>query len=285
MAGLEGTIKTPVGTVQKKTALYIGGAAVAIGGIVYWREKKMNTVTATTTDTTGDQTLGLVDPATGFVYGTAEDTAALADQGGSLGSVGGVTNTGGGGGIPSGGVGNAYTTNGQWSQAAIEYMINNGLVADQTQLAAALGAYLTGAFVDPSGPFPNLIDQAIAVQGYPPIAGPNGKPPAINTQPASTPTPIGAPTDPVKVHLPTARPAKPHSINIGTTSITMGTSAVSGAAKYAWYVDGRYHDASKGPSYTFKGLHTKTTYTYSVAAQNSANDIGLMSDAVAIRTK
>jgi len=206
MAGLEGTVKTPVGPVKKKTALIIGAAAVGVGGIVWWRERNGTGSTVTTDATaTGD-----IDPATGFVYGTPEDLAALASQGGDLSSVGGVTNTGGGGGQPTGGIGNSYATNGQWVQAVIQFMTDNSLVEDATQLSAALGAYITGAFVDPNGPYPSLIQQAIAVQGYPPIAGSNGYPPAINTQPSNTTTPPPVVTPPpVKTTPPPVKTTPP----------------------------------------------------------------------------
>jgi hypothetical protein len=239
--------------VQKKTALYVGGAAVAIGGVVYWREKKMGTAT-TTTDTTAT---GDIDPATGFVYGTPEDVAALASQGTSLGSVGGVTNTGGGGGVPPSGTG-SYATNGQWSQAAIEYMVNNGLVADPTQLSAALGKYITGAYADPIAQ--QLIDQAIGVQGYPPVAGLNGFPPAINTNATPT-TPAGQPFP---------RPPAPKASGLSRTGVTVSIPAMTGATLYEWSINGANHQHTTSPSYHY-GMKPGTTANISVAAHYGAN--------------
>jgi len=264
MAGLEGTIKTPVGVVQKKTALYVGGAAVAIGGIVYWREKKMGTAT-TTTDTTAT---GDIDPATGFVYGTPEDLAALASQGTDLSSVGGVTNTGGGGGVPSTGTG-SYATNGQWSQAAIEYMVNNGLVVDATALSAALGKYLTGSYADPTQQ--QLIDQAIAVQGYPPIAGVNGMPPSINTNASPTTPPAAFP-----------RPPAPKVSGLSRTGATVSIPAQPGATLYEWSVNGANHDHTTGPSYHYP-MRPASTANLSVAAHYGAN-IGPESPSVKVTT-
>jgi LysM repeat protein len=193
MPGLEGTVKTPFGMVQKKTALITGGIVVGLGVIVYWREKKLGGLTSSATTTTGE-----IDPATGFVYGTPEDLAALAAQGTSLGG-GGVTSSGGGGSgsIPDGGIiGTGFTSNGQWVQAVEEYMQANNLIADPTQLSAALGKYITGTYIDPNSAAYSLVQQAISVKDYPPIAGANGYPPAINTHPGTTTPPVTTPGTP-----------------------------------------------------------------------------------------
>lgn len=196
MAGLEGTVHTPFGTVQKKTALVIGGFGLVLVGIVYWREKQVGGLSSSATDSsaTGD-----IDPATGYVYGTPEDLAALAAQGTDLG--GGVSSVGGGSSIipPGASVGTGYSSNGQWVQAVVQYMTDNGLVEDPTQLSAALGKYITGASIDPNDTNSiSLIQQAIAVEGYPPVAGPNGYPPSINTHPATSVPPVTTPVTPPK---------------------------------------------------------------------------------------
>ena len=73
-----------------------------------------------------------------------------------------------------------FTTNGQWSQQAIVDMQALGTSVDVGTLSAALGAYITGRVVTAAQQ--SLIDQAIAIEGYPPVAGPNGYPPAMNVQ-------------------------------------------------------------------------------------------------------
>jgi LysM repeat protein len=193
MAGLEGTITTPFGTVQKKTALIAGGFIAVLAGIVYWREK------GTGASASADATQGEIDPATGFVYGTPEDLAALAAQGTDLGGGGNTASGGGSGSIPPGGTSGTtgFASNGDWSQAVIQYMTDNNLVENPAQLSAALGKYLTGAFIDPDDTADtSLIQQAIAVKGYPPIAGPHGFPPAINNHPGSTTPPVTNPGSP-----------------------------------------------------------------------------------------
>jgi hypothetical protein len=181
MAGLEGTINTPFGTVQKKTALYIGGGLVVVGAIVYYRQKQAGDVP------TDDGTDNPINPATGYPYGSAEDAAALAEQAGYISPTANDPTTGGGSSIPSTGTG--YVSNGAWVQGVISYMTSNGLVEDATLLSAALGKYITGSYVVPGSNDDSLITQAIAAQGYPPISGVNGMPPAINRNPPQTTTP------------------------------------------------------------------------------------------------
>lgn len=171
MGALDGTLQTPFGPLKKKTGLLIGGGAVVIIGIGYYRSKKADAAAATAA--AGANTG--IDPATGFAYGSAEDAAALANQGAY------ITPTGGGGG-GSGGVNvptQGFVSNAQWSQAAIQYMQAQGLVEDPTQLSAALGVYLTGKPATTAQQ--SLINQAIAFQGLPPVSGPAGYPPSINT--------------------------------------------------------------------------------------------------------
>lgn len=178
MPGLEGTIKTPLGPVQKKTALILGGGVVVLGVIVWYRQKQV-------ADTpVGDGTENPINPATGYPYGSPEDAAALAEQAGYVSPaapVGGSTT------YPTTG----YTTNGQWVQAVVEYMVGNGLTEEPTQLSSALGKYIIGAYATDTDV--NLIQQAIAVKDFPPISGPNGYPPSINKTPPTTTPPTSTP--------------------------------------------------------------------------------------------
>lgn len=188
------TITTPFGAVPKKTAMIVGGGAVLIFGIVWYRSKKNASASAAAGANTG------VNPATGYPYGSAEDAAALAAQAAY------ITPTGGGGGggsgaFPSGGVGGAYVSNQQWSQAVIEYMTAHGLVSDASALSEALGKYLTGQPVI-TAPMRSLIEQAIALSGFPPIAGTGGYPPSINTS-----NPVPGSTTPPPTQTPPPTPA------------------------------------------------------------------------------
>jgi hypothetical protein len=179
MAGLEGDFKTPFGSISKKSGVLIGLGAAAILGISYYRAQKNKAADAVAS---AGASVG-IDPATGFVYGSAEDAAALANQNAYISPGGG----GGGGGSPSGGYpSGTFTNNAQWVQSVLSYMQTIGTV-DIGPLSAALGKYITGEAVtaDEKG----LIEQAIAVQGFPPVAGPAGYPPSINTTPTGTTNP------------------------------------------------------------------------------------------------
>lgn len=194
---LEGTVQTPLGNVKKETAL-LGGVAIAVFmGVVYYRSKKAKAAAATAN--AGANTG--IDPATGYAYGTPEDAAALANQAGYINpgqpfySGSGGANFVGGSGTPGPG---SFTSNAQWTQYAEQIMAQNGN-QDSTGLASALGVYLAGQPATPTQV--DLIHQAIAIADKPPIAGPTGYPPSINTTPVATggggnPPPTKAP-DPV----------------------------------------------------------------------------------------
>ena len=197
MAGLEGTVKVPgMGAVKKKTAVYGGiGAVVLVLGVWWYRQRKASSSgsAASTGTATGSQATdpagntGTIDPATGYVYGSPEDQQALATAsgygapydtsqlGGGLGGYyygpGGSTQT-----VPPG-PGN-FADNAEWAQYAETYMIDT-LSADANSVGNALGKYITGQPVDSTQQ--NIVQEAIAVAGYPPVSGPGGYPPNIRT--------------------------------------------------------------------------------------------------------
>lgn len=227
MAGLEGTVKLPgFGPVQKKTVLYGTAAVVALGVVVAYRHK--NSAAATPTDTTNAE----IDPATGFAYGSPEDLAALQAQGNyTLPTPSG----GGGSSIPNGGTG--YATNGAWSQGVIDYMLHNGLVEDPTALSAALGVYLTGSYATDAQIA--LIQQAIAVQGYPPVSGSTGYPPSINRNPPQggkdTPPPANNPP-PVNNDPTLPAPTGLHVTSVDQHGASLDWDPVPGAIGYKTYI-------------------------------------------------
>lgn len=177
-------VKVPgLGPVPKKWFLIVGGGSVVVIGYVLIRRKKAPAAAATDT---GAGTAALAgqpcvdangNPGVYDSSGTCQvDTAALGGYYAGTGALGvsGVT-------PPVAGTG-GFTTNGQWSQQAITDMQSLGIAVDVPTLAAALGAYIAGQPVTAAQQ--SLIDQAISVEGYPPVAGPSGYPPAIKLQPA-----------------------------------------------------------------------------------------------------
>lgn len=154
-----GEVKLPVvGGVNKRTLWIGGGAAIVLMGILWYR-KKNTAVTRTDTGLPLDQSQ--VDSGT---------TDAGAGGGGGVFAADQPLNTAG---LPP-------ASNPLWDQQATQALAG---VVDPGALSAALGLYLSGSAVTPDQTL--LIDQAIAVAGYPPVAGPNGYPPAIRTQAAT----------------------------------------------------------------------------------------------------
>lgn len=186
------TVHLPgLGDVKKSYAI-AGGAAITLGFYVMYRRQQRANATAAAGANTG------IDPATGYAFGSPEDAAALGNQ---QAYVNPTANAGGGAGLVSSGGGTlpqSFLTNAAWSQYVINYMTNNAIVQDNgVALTAALAVYLNGGV--PTANETSLINQAVAIAGKPPIAGPNGYPPYINTGPPITqgpnpPTPTPTPT-------------------------------------------------------------------------------------------
>lgn len=159
----------------------IGGAGVA--GYLIYRAHKTKTAAAATTASSG---YGYGTASTGYGYGSSQYGYGEPVNGYGAGYYG----YGGSGGFGSGG-GNAYygygvgtpptapqaTTNAGWSQAAIKQLQHDGYHANNA--AGALGVYITGR--QPTAEQRKVIDAAIAIEGYPPVAGPNDFPPNVKS--------------------------------------------------------------------------------------------------------
>ena len=187
------------GKVDKKVLIVGGVVVVALGYYFYKKQQAASQSAAAAQTTAADTTTAAqsdtnIDPQTGYPYGSPEDQAALASL--SYGIL--PTDTGYGGvGYPypgSTGTGisgpGGYTNNAQWAQAAEASLGSDGNDA----IAAALGKYLTGQ--DVTSDQQTIIQEAIAVQGTPPVPGPSGFPPSIHTSTPTPPTPTGNVTVP-----------------------------------------------------------------------------------------
>jgi hypothetical protein len=266
----EGSVKLPgVGRV-KKVYVVAGGAVVLVAAVVWYRKRKAASLAASsggiTTDPAGN--VGVLDPATGFVYGSAEDQSALADLGTGTGNLtGGSGSAGGGDGSSSGGgdigtqvsTGPPFTSNAAWTQYVTAYLVGT-LGMDPGTVANDLGKYIAGQPVT-QAERDGVIQPALAYGGPPPVAGANGFPPSISVTGSVSGTggTPGAPT-----------------LSLGAVTDTAGVvkwAAVSGATGYAWTASGPSYSktgSGAGTSVSLSGLKAGSSYTVAVHATNAA---------------
>lgn len=168
---------------RKIGPLPLGVWLVAGVGIYYYFARKQAGA-ATTTTGTGQQTdsagnTGVIDPATGFVSGSPQDTAALQQQAGNP---------------TAGSTGNTYSDNNAWGRAAINYLV--GIGVDPTAANQAIQLYLSSQPLTASQQ--GDVNLAIQSLGPPPsLPGPSaGNPPPVVTPPPPPPTGGGGGTKP-----------------------------------------------------------------------------------------
>jgi len=265
--------KLPFGIKGNKTTFIIAGFVV-IGGVIYFRHKANQSNTSTTTATgTGTQTdpagnVGQIDPATGYAYGSPEDTATLNNT-----QIGAGLDAYGTGAIdPNTGVPYAYelgygsgdagtgtisgqqpiTTNSQWLTAA-EGVLPNGTSAT---VEAALSKVLGGVAVSASER--DLFLEAVGILGNPP----QGYPQPIKLTNTSGQPGASIPAKPAGLHL-----------TVSGTSVHASWSGVSGATQYLFQLtphDAASRSVGTAKSVTTSGLKKGTTYKAHVAAQNGS---------------
>ena len=260
----------PLGSLSKNEKIGLAAGAAGLLGFTIYRYQKQKSSDAATAAAdaaaqapgTGAGTADQVDPATGFPYGSAEDSAALTAQSGYISPIGGLGssgvsyNYGGQGAYPQG-----FTNNAQWSQAAEDYLVNTA-GADANTVGNALGKYITGQTV--TSDQQSIINQAIAFEGYPPVGGPDGYPPSIRTAaPTSTVPPPTTGGGTVYAGNP---PSGLKLLNNGRTAVRIGWNATPNATSYTVNLVGH------GPSNTNKTwenigtLKPNTSYTVQVWA-------------------
>lgn len=267
---LEGTVHLPVVGNANKKQLVIAGAGVLLVGIYLYRKRQAAAAAASTSSTnagSGSAPSAGTDPATGYPYGSPEDTAALqasslAAYGGYSGAVGG----GGGGGAlstpPASGSGSGgFATNAQWAQAAEDYLANS-TGGDPNAISAALGKYLTGGYLNDSQV--SIVQSAIAFEGYPPVAGTFGYPPSYHSGTAPGGPPVqGPPADhapePV-TFLHVIQPVQRNVINFAWYS------SAGGADHYEVYMDGREIGTTNNTNTYAGNLKPGSRHTFTVIA-------------------
>jgi len=268
VTGLDGSVKTPFGEMPKKTVVLLGVGSAGIIGVVYYRQKKAQQSSTVSTGTAE------IDPATGYPYGSPEDAAALAQQGSYITPTGAGSGATGGGSssIPPSNI--SFASNGQWSQAVVEYMTSHGLVQDGSKLSSALGKYIAGQYIQQGSDEDTLVSQAIALMGFPPVAGPNGYPPSINRSPAA-------------VSL--GQVSGIHAIRISKNEIALAWTAVPHSRGYdLHWTDAHNRVASAttlDPTYVLANLPSNERYTIQIRAKaDTGGTDGPWSTAFVVKT-
>lgn len=168
---------------KKSTALIAGAGIAGLGAIYLVRQRNaQRTATAAAASQNAGANTG-IDPATGYPYGSTEDAAALANQNNYIQpySTAGIFGGGGGTNIPIPATADqpgSFTSNAQWSQYVESYLESNE-GADPTTVGNAIGKYITGQPLTPD--MIQVVQNAIAIGGQPPVSGPNGNPPGFIT--------------------------------------------------------------------------------------------------------
>jgi hypothetical protein len=262
---LEGTLSTPLGKVPKKTAVIAGGGIVGVLGIAWYRSKNAGASADTSSTSTLDP--AVYDQETGQTW-ESEGLGPYGEDpnGGQFDSSsftgGQVIGSGGGGSFGGGSAPNTgpgtFTSNGNWSQYATDYLVNT-IGRDGPTVSRALGAYLAGSPVTDSQI--GIINEATGAAGMPPVTGANGRPPAFNHVGTTTGGIAKNPVDGA------------HVVSKTTTSVQVDWNASPGAKSYlvttfqgSKTVNKRTVTAPVS-RITVTGLHPGTNYNVRIRAQ------------------
>jgi hypothetical protein len=210
-------------------------------GIWWYLERQKSSSSASQaanqqTDPAGN--VGSIDPATGYVYGTPEDEAALASQ--NSGSTGE-----GSGGTGSTSGGQTYADNNAWGIAAVNYLVGIGI--DGTTANQAIELYLSSQAL--TSEQQGDVNLAIQSLGPPPsLPGPV----STNPPPVTTPGPPGTGGSPVSTSAP------------APTGLTVTSKTVNSVA-IKW-------NASKGATGYHIEVNDESTKKTAAAADTSSTD-------------
>lgn len=250
--GVEPKAPDGAGGIKKALGRKIGPlpavAWIAIALVVYYYVAKKQKGSAGTDQTDSAGNVGQIDPKTGYVYGSAEDAAALGQSSTGLGT---SADSGTGGSTVSG----QYADNNAWAVAAINYLVSIGV--DATSANTAITQFLGSQTL--TAQQQGEVNLAIQRLGAPPSPPePGGSVPPIVTPPSSSTYAANPPT------------------GFTTTSVTSSAvglkwNAAVNAASYTvrW---GTYPTAQAGSTTvsttaaTASGLKPGTLYHFSVQA-------------------
>lgn len=252
-----------------KVAVYGGLGVVAIAAIFYYRNKKQQSDAAVAS--VAQAGTNAIDPATGYPYGSAEDAAALSSQD-AYQSPSYASGIGAGGGSATytgqSAFGSGFTSNAQWAQYVEQYEINT-MGADAATVGNTIGKYITGQPLT-SDAMLSIVQSAIAIGGYPPVAGPNGNPPGYVTAP--TPTTVPPSTTGGGYHVPGSISNLQVSVK-GTTATFTWNPTTGTPTGYSYVLSEMNHVVVKkdvlpgsASSVSIPGLHRGWTYNFGIQA-------------------
>lgn len=253
----EPDVKAPEGggglkaTLMKKVGPIPLVAWIAIAAVIVWYTRKK-----TSTGSGGEQTdpagnVGTINPATGYVTGSAEDIAAGGGSGSLSGSLGSSTDSGTGGST----VGGTYADNNAWAVAAINYLVSIGV--DATAANTAITQFLGSQQLTTA----QQADVNLAIQRL-------GAPPSP-PEPGGSNTPIVNP--PSSSTYATNPPTGFTTTSVGTSSIGVKWNATTNAVSYtvSWGTSANASDGTTTvttPAATITGLKANTLYYVRVQA-------------------
>ena len=241
-AGLKGALTKKIGPLP-------AAAWIVIAVVVFYyvsKRQKAGGAGGDQTDSAGN--VGQIDPKTGYVYGSAEDAAALGQSSSGLGT---SSDSGTGGSTVSG----QYADNNSWAVAAINYLVSIGV--DATSANTAITQFLASQTLTTQQQ--GEVNLAIQRLGAPPSPPePGGSTPPVVTPPNASTNASNPPT------------------GFTTTSVTSSAvglkwNAATNAVSYTvrW---GTYPNALTGSTTvsttaaTASGLKPGTLYHFSVQA-------------------
>ena len=231
------------------------GAWIVIGGVIAWyvwkKQKGASSGSGAATDSAGN--VGTIDPATGYVYGSSQDSAALS-AGTDSGT--GTSSTGVTSGSTTAGT---YADNNAWARAAINFLV--GLGVDPSVANEAVQQYLASQVLTPE----QQGDVNLAIQGI-------GSPPELPGPIGTAPTSLTTPSSPSNGTTVTA--SNPPSGLVATpasTSVSLLWGSVTNATGYtvAYGTTSAASDGTQtvtGTSATVGGLNPGTMYYFTVQA-------------------
>jgi Fibronectin type III domain len=247
-------VKGGLGFLGQKVGPLPLGVWMGIALVVWlYLQRKQGTTAGQATDPAGN--VGTIDPATGYVYGSTQDTAAAG--GGGIGGGGGTTSTDVTSGSTTAG---QYTDNNAWGRAAVQYLV--GLGVDPSQANEAVQQFLASQQLTAAQQ--GDVNLAIQALGAPPnLPGP------IGTTPGQIVTPVtGNGTTVYASNPPTGLVATP-----STGTVALKWNAVTNAAGYvvSYGTDsgasgGSLNVSSAVTSTTVPGLNPGTLYYFRVQA-------------------